>query len=133
MIGGIRVMPYTVFLLVFAPRMLKFSRARFCAQAGVHAPGCSTHAGRFRAAAAELGAPWSHPRRASLFVFRSYRTQDPAKAARKPCAAAKDRPRADRAQEEAIARRAAAVGAQDLFRRAHYLGPDRGPEDGSPH
>src|SRR5579863_8702081 len=106
-------MPHIVFLLVFESRMLKFSRARFSAQAGVHAPGCSTHAGRFRAAAAELGAPWSHSRRPRIFIFRSDRAQGPAKAARKPCAAAKDRPRADRAQEEAIARRAAAVGAQD--------------------
>src|SRR5690349_7345889 len=95
--GEICVMPPTVFLLVFAPRMLKFSRARFVAQARVHTPGCAAHAGSFRAAAAELGASWSHPRRARVFVFGLDCAQDAAKAARKPRAAAKDRPGADRA------------------------------------
>src|SRR5205809_5675262 len=55
------------FLLNSAPRMLKFSRARFCRQAGVHASGCAPHAQSERAAASQLGALRPHRRNLQLF------------------------------------------------------------------
>src|SRR5713226_2873101 len=77
--GEIRVIRQRHFSSSFHARMLKFSRARFCAERRVFASGRAPHAGSFRAAAPQLGAPRSHPRSLHIFLFGPHRAQGAAK------------------------------------------------------
>ena len=125
--------PVGDFLLVFRQRMLKFSRVRFCAEAGVYATGRAPDAGSFRTAASQLGTPRPHRFGVPVFVFRSDRAQNTAKAARESHSPAKDRPGPHGSQAETVSYRTAAFGVEDRFRRAHDFRADRRTENGSAH